>query len=349
MHSAPDPILTPADEELLLALIEGEAVDEARAQRLLASHPQLAGEVAAMQSDRVALVTAGEVFAPDWMFAQTIERFESEHAPLQLQHMDPPRVPHRPLRLSASAARTLAAAAAVAILSGVMIVAWVQRPVRTTPTGPIADNFSHDGVAGDQPEPDGPAGPSGTLAHQDSTADAALFQTLVEQHWAQGSPTAEPSLDEGIALLAEGRLVVRVLAVSTETATVARAALDAGLPAESTAWAIAGKLRDSARSVLDRPTPLGPVYAMDAETGREIEVPSPRTLDAWQVQVDHTPQALASVLHTLREQGLIVRMEATALPVPLQPPLDGALWWELAPSTWQPRSGVPIVLDGIER
>ncbi len=346
MSDFPQEIFSLTDEEVLLALIEGGPVDQARAEALLRRFPAVRHEIDAMRTDRVRLASQGAALAPDWIGAEVVRRFETAREPLQLRHMDAPPRAARVWQWTPAQGRALAAAAALSILAGVIAIAYTNRPSPRSPLFPLSDGSHLTTLPSDPEFIDVPA-----FAHSDthSHSDGAMqLVAMVEQHWLESNTRPEPSLTEAVRLMAQGRLVIRALASSPGVATAASDALDKDLPSESKAWTLAGRVSAAIEQALARPRTSGPVFAMNSQTQQQVEIPAPHLHASWAVRVNQDATAIASVLHALRGQGLLVRLEESAEPVPLIS-LDGAVWWDSPTSTWTPSPMVPIVVEAIDR
>ena len=344
MSDLPQEIFSPADEEVLLAMIEGGPVDQARAEALLQRFPAVQHEIDAMRADRVQLGSQSVALAPDWVGAEVVRRYESVGETLQLRHMDAPPRSARAWQWTPAQGRALAAAAALAILAGVIAIAYTNRPSPKSSLYPLADG-THASTPPTEPDLiDIPA-----FAHNDTHSDGAMqLVAMVEQHWLESNTRPEPSLAEAVRLMAQGRLVIRALASSPGVASAASDALDKDLPSESKAWTLAGRVSTDIEQALARPSTSGPVFAMNSRTQQQVEIPVPHLHASWAVRVNQDATAIASVLHALRGQGLLVRLEESTEPVPLMS-LDGAVWWDSPTSTWTPSPMVPIVVEAIDR
>lgn len=335
--------LNPQQEALALDAIEGvlAPTDRPRLDQLLAATPGLASEIDRLSRAKAATaaLAALEPAEPDWAEA-VVDRFEAERwhgspSRASISRMDPQS---RPLRfpVSARSARALAIAASLGVVA---VLAFTFLESNTpNPHSPPVPAIAH---ADETPAPIAAADPSDSSA----LADGAVEQRTLERaqtDWAR-TDSSEPTLDEAVALLADQRLVIRALAPRTE---VARAGGDA-LDAESTAWKLLGPAPALAAR-FDRPATQA-VFALDEPTGRTVEIPRPRLDAVWTARLDQDPAAIASLVHSLESLGLIVRLEAADEPIEPDPTLDDALWWDRAPSTWQPFGMAPVVIDRLDR
>lgn len=344
-HGPRHPDLTPHEEAVLLEWIEESAAPETRraAEALFADRPELRDYAQSLRSDRQRMLEELPLDlpeAPDLVEA-VLAKLEPS-APLQLRRMEAPRR-HRRTQWSSAAVRRVAAAAAVLIIVG-FTAAYIrsQNPTRPTPP-PLAANDQ-------RPQPDqrltqGPGVPD--LVAPDSAppalADRAL--ALATEQWQQDRP-AEPDLNQAAQLLAQGRLVVRVLATSDQQARDGLEIMRQGVDARSTAWALAERIdrTDATRwETPDRPV----AYAMDDQTNTALAVPQPELIEAWAASIEPQPQAVASMLHTLTQLGWTVHLEESPEPIALEPASLDALWWTQPPSTWTPRAAAPIVIEAL--
>lgn len=337
--------LNPDQEALVLDAVEGVLTPSQRAafDRLTAEHPRLEAEVARLSRTKAAVISMPEfdLSAPN-LVASVFDRLDAESAPLQLRRMDLPHR-HRRLPLSAGRVRSLVAAAAL-VLTAALSLSFLRSGNSTPQPAPGPTVADANPTPGDSTTPFETSDPAVELAA------AAIEERTIElahANWAQADRT-EPTLAEAVELLAENRLVIRALAPSSATATAGRDALAARLDATSAAWHLDGPASAALASRFKRPATEA-VYAMDDESGTMLEIPSPRLFAVWNARVDQTESAIASLVHNLRDLGLLVRLEASPDAVEFEPALDDALWWNRAPSTWQPVGAAPIVIDALDR
>ena len=342
--------LTPEQESLVLDAIEGQLRPERRPEfeRLLDGCPGLEQDIARLTESRNLVAALASVNEPEVDFAAPVlERVESlavepETPVLHLQHMDPPARPR--LQISSTRVRTLAAAAAVLIIAALSFSFLKSGPVKpkTNPGPDIA--AAPDGIAPDALDPSGKA-PAPELAQAERELRSV---ELAQTHWTQ-TRNAEPTLAEAAALLSSGRLVIRTLAPSRDIARAGVDALKTGLDAQSTAWEIVSPSARAIAARFDQPEDTAPIMAMDEQTGLRLEIPRARLIDVWTARVEPDASAIASLVHSLRELGFTVRLEALPEPVELDDPLENALWWDQSPATWQPIESAPIVIETLDR
>lgn len=348
MSPAPlHPDLTPAEEALLLSAVEGDLTpaQSSSLEQLLSRRPILRVELAGMRGDRSRLADLEFDLPCEPDFAQAVlARLEPE--PLQLRKMDPP---HRHLRVrwTGMGVQRLAAAAAVLIIAGFTAVY-----VRTQMSARGSPGSTNQGVV----EP-GPgtglviANPAENQVESITPAapEPARVLAVAEEVW-KADRTEEPDLARATGLLAEGRLVVRVLATSNEQARNGLDAMQTGIETQSTAWAMAGRLSDDAAVRWDTPSSQPTVMAYDGQSETMIEVPRPNLLEVWSAQLEVDPTAIASLVHALARVGWTVHLEESSEPIAMEPDsLESAIWWNQSPSTWKARGSVPIVIDAIQR
>lgn len=338
------PQLSPHEEDVLLDWIEGSAAPEAgrAADALFRQRPDIHAYARLLWSDRQRVVEELSLDlseSPDLVESVLVEL---QPAPAELRRMDLPRHRRR-LQWSSVAARRVAAAAAVLIIAG-FTAAYIrsQSPSRPAPT-PIASNNQDlppsERLALEPLVPDD-AAPDSTPP---ALADRAL--ALATDQWRQDRP-AEPDLNRAAQLLAEGRLVIRVLATSDETAREGLVVMQQGVDARSTAWALADRLNRAHAARWESPD--RPVtFAMDEQTNARVAVPQPALIDAWCVRIEPDPQAVASMMHTLSQFHWNVHLEEAPEPIAIEPSSLDALWWTQPPSTWKPLATAPIVIEAL--
>jgi len=337
--------LNPEQEALVLDEIEGVLDPSRRAafDRLVAQHPGLDAEVGRLSRSKAAVTALTETeFAPPSLTAAVLEQLEADSAPLQLRRMDPPHR-HRRLPLSAGRVRSLVAAAAL-VVTAVLSLSFLRTNSSTPSPAP------GPAIADADPAISDTATPVESTDSAIELAAAAIEERTVELAHANWALTdrAEPTLAEAVELLAEHRLVIRALAPSGATAIAGREALAGEMDATSNAWRVVGPAPLAIASRFERPAAEA-VYAMDDESGTMLEIPSPRLFAVWSARVDQSESAIASLVHSLRDLGLLVRLEASPEAVEFEPSLEDALWWDRAPSTWQPVGAAPVVIDALDR
>ncbi|GAB4384435.1 MAG: hypothetical protein Kow0022_07000 [Phycisphaerales bacterium] len=340
------PDLTPAEEALLLSAVEGGTPPDqgVALDRLLDRYPSLRGELAGMRADRRRLsdLQFDLPHEPDFVDA-VLARLEP--CPLHLQRMDVPRR-RRGLRWTGAAVQRLAAAAAVLI-----IVGFSALYLRTPSPSPGAAGSADQGMAELRPgdEPAWADAGGGMPEAEVTPPEPERVLAVAEQAW-KADRTQEPDVARAAGLLADGRLVIRVLAPSDEQARRGLAAMRAGIEHQSTAWQLAGRLSPTLASRWDAPSASPTVLAYDGQAEAMIEVPRPRLLEVWSARVEVDPTAIASLVRALERVGWTVWLEESPEPIPLEPDaLESAIWWDQSPSTWKVSSSVPIVIDAIRR
>lgn len=342
------------NEALLLSLIEGDvlsASERARAEALLEADPTLRRLVEEMKRDREAVV-ASVIDVPEIDLSRVVlSRFDEELA-ARVGSMPSMRIDDHARhatgegmrRLALRYARPMAAAAALAVIAGVVFVA-VQRAHNRQTQPLLPPIVSDDAPRGSDPEREQPM--DGERVVQGADELEALGVELASAEWESGPEVAVPSIAEAALLLAEGRLVIRALAVTSEG--TAPSAMITSLKSSGDAWAIASEAFDADLAAGFERGGSEAVFAFDGASGQRIEIPRPSVVEARAARVDVDATAVASLIAGLRELGWRVRLEESAVPMPLPPMLVDAVWFEGAPSTWRVVGQVPIVIEQVGR
>ncbi len=343
--------LTPEQESLVLDAIEGQLRPDQMPdfEHLLAACPGLEAEIARLTGARNMLVSLGTLAEPEIDLTgpvlarvETLAGFDADAEPLQLQHMDPP--PRDRMRISSAGVRSLAAAAAVLIIAALSFSYLRSGPAKP-PVAPGPGIAAAPDPTNNDPSTDPVIDAAPVLAE----AEVELRRVeLAQSHWGEGE-ASEPTLAEAAGLLSRGRLMIRTLAPAREIARTGLDALEAGLDSHSTAWHIVGPTPQALAARFDHPTAVGPLMAMDDQTGLTLEIPRARLLAVWTARVEPSAAAIASLMHGLEELGFKVRLEALSEPIELDDPLEDALWWDRPPATWTPIESAPIIIDTLDR
>jgi hypothetical protein len=339
----------------LLDAIELPADDpramHAKAQ--LIEHRELMHRVAGMRRDREALTTLAPT-APRGLLASAMERASAEaerEALLSLEASDS-TVEALPVSRVLPARRRIAGrlrisptsgwiAAAAALLLAVSLLAvegarrlhallnapprLAETPTRPTDTPPtiIAAGPADEPAAGDN---------AGTLAPTERTLAAV------------------PDLDAGAAMLAEGRLVVRVSAPADTPWPAPRAdalwAIEPSAPQTVLAALPPAALRSTPA------TPGAPVLAAEDEEARDPVVPvdhflrplAEPTVALARVRPERT--ALTALVAQLERTGFTVELLAcdTPIPAPVDLSPEAVGWWGTPASSWPVRKAAPIIV-----
>lgn len=385
----------PIDIDTLAALVEGDlGCQEADAvrERLLAHDPELATRVEMMARDRVMLRTLGDEQPPAWLAESVLARLERE-ALLGLAEGDPltGSLPIssvrtvRPSRLAgaarwmfspAGAGLALAASALLAVGIGLQFLPGGSGGGSPTGTAPIAGtspgveehSLTMDEVlppvprvGGDVPPP--PEDERAGLALTGGEALAPDPAMLFTNDW-----------DRALALLAEGRLLVRVQSADpTRTiAQLGRFTDRATRPGE--AWRLETEVAEPIAVAME--TRFAPVVLPDDSRNKPLAFAADEgvgeareSLSMAQLQQQHkvAPSspleavymadtrldraAMASLRSALSlGNGQVAVFEELASPIELPRVLtpDAVLWWGRPVREWSARVYVPIVVERMD-
>lgn len=376
----------PIDIDTLAALVEGDlGCPEADAvrERLLVADPELAARVEMMCRDRVLLRALGDERPPAGLAESVIARLEREAllgltegesfgGPLPISRVRtvrPSRWAGLGRWLASPAGTGLAMAAVTALAIGIGLQVLPRRSGRTVPrpepigiaesaSGPAERSLALDGgpakpvVAEDVPLPpdnDGRTDPL-TEAPTSPRPDPAMIFT--------GDP------DRALALLAEGRLLVRVRSDHPET-TIAELGRFAGRSvrpgeawrlesdvAEPIAAALASKFEPSAPN--DEPRILADGGGRGSAVGPWARLtPESSALEAVYVADARLDRAAMASLRSALSlgNGQVAVFEELAEPLELPRVLtpDAVLWWGRPAGEWVKRGYLPIVVERVER
>lgn len=364
----------PVEVDTLAALVEGD-LDDREADRvreaLLRADPELARRVELMAHDRVALRTLPDAPPPAGLAEAITEQLERETL-LGLASGEPtagsiavsrvPRVSpaHRRRRLR-PAGVGLAAAAMLAL--GVGLALRFGTPAETMPPASEGTTIARSetqtrpapaeaetppvAVAADVPDP--PAG---------GESPASL---------ASGSAPAEPETftgdwDRALALLGEGRLLVRVRTAAPERVASRLASLQTRTPRPGESWRLGPDVPGSlAAAVHARFAPEsasgGPLVLAGSEEAPSPLVGSPAAAGTvlegvYMADARFDRAAMASLLSALSlgdDQAAVFEELPEALHLPGVHTPEAVLWWSRPPSEWSERRHVPVVIERVER
>ncbi len=378
----------PIDIDTLAALVEGDlGCQEADAVReqLLAASPELATQVEMMTRDRVMLRTLGDEQPPAGLAESVIARLERE-ALLGLAQGDPltdslPISSVRVVRPSrvAGFARWMASPAGAGLALAAMVVLAIGVGLQFLPGGSgLGSQPGARPVAESDRSLD-----ERTLASDDSATTPVVAADVpdvpegerTERTLADNQPAAKPDpamlftndWDRALALLAEGRLLVRVQSFDPETtiAQLGRYTDRAARPGE--AWrlgtdvaapiAVAMETRFAPVVIATEPTLFAasdvPEPGHDARTRRNAKAAPPTALEAiYMADTRLDRAAMASLRSALSlGDGQVAVFEELALPMDLPRVLtpDAVLWWGRPASEWSERVFVPIVVERIKK
>lgn len=376
----------PIEIETLTALIEGELsgpeAHEVR-ERLLDADPDLAHRVELMSQDRVVLRTLGDELPPEGLDEAILAQLERA-ALLGLQNGEPgtaslpvSRVGHLPQHrrrrmpwLHRPAGAGLAAAALLVLSVGVLMQFLPSGP-RPSPVGPIASGetaadtaasavsaaeSARTAIAADVPTPP----PETTLAAADTSAEQESSR-----------PGTEPvtgeiftgDWDRALALLDEGRLLIRVRSASPEATLTRLEPLSARPARAGEAWRVENDVTEPLAVAMHQkfaiplPDPADQFIAAENGVRRPLVVPS---LDEgrsplegiYLVDARRDSAAIASLNAALSlGDGQVAVFEALTEPLELPGVLtpDAVLWWSRPASSWSERRYVPVVIERVDR
>jgi hypothetical protein len=383
-HNFPNDL--PIDIDTLAALVEGDLgcqeADDVR-ERLLAIDPEIAARVEMMSRDRVLLRALGDEQPSAGLAESVIARLERE-ALLGLAQGEPsggalPLSTVRTIRPSrwAGAARWmispagagLGLAAGLALAIGITLQMLPSGSGGVSPTPiPIAEGdttFDDRSVAIDS----NPRAPVVGADVPDPPVIGADTRVLtVESTTPKPGPdmTFTADLDRALALLAEGRLLVRVQSGDPETtvAQLGRFAERSGRPGE--AWRLEADATESVVAAMD--LKFAPIVSIDEpvmfasgdlppanlETTNRVQlVSTPSPLEAVYLadaRLDRAAMAsLRSALSLGNGQHAVFEELAQPLELPRVLTPDSVLWWGRPASEWSERGYVPIVVERVER
>lgn len=378
----------PIDIDTLAALVEGDlGCQEADAVReqLLAADPELATQVEMMARDRVMLRTLGDEQPPAGLAESVIARLERE-ALLGLAQGDPltdslPISSVRVVRPSrvAGVARWMISPAGAGLALAAMVVLAIGIGLQFLPSGsgsgssplpgPIAEN---DRNLDERTIASGDSATTPVVAADvpDAPGDERTERILAES---QTSAEPDPAMlftndwDRALALLAEGRLLVRVQSFDPETtiAQLGRFTDRAARPGEAwrlgtdvaTPIAVAMEAKFAPMVMETEPTQFAasdmPEAGRDARSLRNAKVSPPSVLEAIYIADTRLDRAAMASLRSALSlgDGQVAVFEEFALPMDLPRVLtpDAVLWWGRPASEWSERVFVPIVVERIKK
>ena len=373
--------------DTLTALIEGElSGPEAREvrERLLDADADLAQRVELMSQDRVVLRTLGDELPPDGLDEVILAQLERA-ALLGLQagepgtrslpvsrvgRQSPPRR-HRMRWLQRPAGAGLAAAALLVLSVGVVMQIPPQRP-RSTPLDPIAQteiaadrpaaarsaaDATQTAIAGDVPAPPRET----TLAAAANTGDDG--GTVLPDAAPVTGEIFTGDWDRALALLDEGRLLIRVRSASPEATHTRLEPLSTRSARAGEAWRIEQGVSEPLALAMQQkfaaPTADPADGYIAAADGARPPLVDPvlragrSALEGiYLVDARRDPAAIASLNAALSlGDGQVAVFEALVEPLDLPGVLtpDAVLWWSRPASSWFERRYVPVVIERVDR
>ncbi|MFG0241179.1 MAG: hypothetical protein ACF8R9_00190 [Phycisphaerales bacterium JB054] len=376
----------PIEIETLTALIEGDLsgpeAHEVR-ERLLDADAELAQRVELMSQDRVVLRTLGDELPPEGLDEAILEQLERA-ALLGLQNGEPGtaslpvsrvgRLPqHRRRRmpwLHRPAGAGLAAAALLVLSVGVVMQLLPSGP-RPAPVGPLASGeLAHDAAASDlsatEPSQTAIAGDVPTPPPETTLATEVAAAKQDPAHPGAAAVTGEiftGDWDRALALLDEGRLLIRVRSASPEATLTRLEPLSARTARAGEAWRLEHDVTEPLAVAMHQkfaiplPDPADQFIAAENGVRRPLVVPSltegRSALEGiYLVDARRDTAAIASLNAALSlGDGQVAVFEALAEPLELPGVLtpDAVLWWSRPASSWSERRYVPVVIERVDR
>lgn len=370
----------PLDEDTLCALVEGDLdpeAAEAAHETLLSADPDLAQLVEMMSRDRVMVRTIGDETPPPGLDEVIIGRLEREVL-LGLRSGEPGtrslpvsqvgRERHRHQRggtrwLQRPAGAGLAAAALLVLAVGVvlqMLPARPQQPLVSplaqgdTQADAAAEMVTPTAVAGDRPTP--PTDPAVVPERVSPGPGTRLAGELADGEIFTGD------WDRALALLDEGRLLIRVRSASPEATHARLVPLRERAPRAGQAWRLEEEVDPALAIAMQEKFAMpvadtGPLAIAADDTPARLMVEPldpPRTVleGVYLVDARRDSSAIASLNAALSlGDGQVAVFEA--LPEPLELPAvltpDAVLWWARPASSWSERRYLPVVIERVER
>ncbi|MBK7403274.1 MAG: hypothetical protein IPJ41_01240 [Phycisphaerales bacterium] len=365
----------PFDDDTLAALVEGELspqqIDAIR-ERLLTTNPDLAAAIEQMASDRVLLRALGDERPPAGLAESITARLERE-ALIGLAQGEPTSgtlrvstVHHARPRggsrwLTGRVGAGLAVAAMLALAVGVALQFVGPRAPKLDP-GPIADHGEKQPAEGPLVAIEQRADPAAKVSADVAPTPQDEPQTLA---LARPDPAPAPEwrpvsdIDTALALLAEGRLVVRLRAASPDDALsdLSRLADQPDRPGK--AFRIQHEVASAVALAMEQrfaPAAAEPIAYADSsqhDPVRPAPVARRSPLEGvYMADARLDKAALLSLQAALSlGDGRVAQFEE--LPEPLELPHvltpDAVLWWSRPPSEWTSRAFVPVVVERIDR
>lgn len=371
----------PVDLDTLGALVEGdlEAREaEAVRERVLRADPDLARRIEMMAEDRVMLRLLPDEPAPEGLGEAVVARVEREallglsggdgDGPIPISRYETQREGRRWLTTPAGAG--LAAAALLALVVGVMMQTLPWNGGGPAPAGPRAD-----ALAGGDPVRDvQPLAMAPLEAARAVAADAPAAADVAELRAEPGAEgltlaaleeserTFTDDWDRALALLREGRLLVRVRSASPPETLARLEPLHARSSRAGEAWRLEETVSQTVASAMHAryaPASQGAslMLADGAAAARAEPLADPvsqrSALEAiFLADARCDRSAMASLLAALSlGDGQVAVFEELAEPLELPGVYtpDAVLWWSRPVQDWAERRHVPVVLERVER
>ncbi|MFO0830231.1 MAG: hypothetical protein U0637_00170 [Phycisphaerales bacterium] len=374
----------PLSEEQLVDWIDGNVSPE-DASRLARSsgRPDLAGRVAQMQRQKAVLASVEDEQAPAELYDRVMAAVERDvllgvaRAPspdiveprLQLAGVETGVGARATRALQGNMPRFALAAGLLLMAGGLAYFGSIAYQASKKPLVKIAQNDP----SGTSNTPGSPvAGGTRSVAEDRGVANEGTAHGGAAPEGAAPQPVSvaqEPTLrevgvDEAVALAAEGRLAIRVLAQKPENmARIERDVskptgerqwrLTRGVPAEVVAAVVPARQGSSAPTVASGHSALslispfiGPGAAISMLTAAAD--PLARVKGTFLVDVPATREQLNVVATVFKNQlGAAVVFEELPSPVdaPSIPQAQDLLWWTQPSGQWVPRATVPLVVE----
>lgn len=365
----------PPDEATLLDYIEGDLTPEAARRVELSLKPAELARMRAIRGDAAEIRNLGDLRAPAGLLAGVADALERdmllgvrEDGELLSDSLPISRIETRVRRRSFVGARRLALAAGFVLLVGG--AAFVGYSMLKPPVSSMTHSEERPLALNSGPSVSNPVdqpGATGDLALAEQGDNPAAIESSSRGTPSSGTPVAQApptplTLDEAVALLEQGRLVIRVRCAAPEPivdflAKVDERSADIRLSDQVPVELAAAVLEAAPSRGGHDESPAPFVFAGDEPPPGQIdiewEIPgfTPVAFDPRIVllEMNADNRTLAAAVRRLTQQtGHEVVLEAVegalALP-PARPSAETLLWWTRPAYEWTPRAVVPVVIE----
>lgn len=356
------------DESAVLAFIEGRSDDAGQVVGKLGTDASLAELVWQLRADRLALIAACEPSADPARTEAMVEAVLDQELTDELDANDlaaleatgraaagvpPPAHPaakaRRARRLPRRARRVAFSLAAAAIVVLVVSIA-LPRVDLSPPMRAHAPSLAHGGAQPETPialAPDGSparaADPAGLEPGAAGAGPAAVSRPMER-------PVIVATTEEALRLAQSGRLIVRLVSSRPESTRQAARQLSSHNGLARLAL-VEGRLSDEAAAGIARglPDSSPPIMASaDEKPAKGVPPTRRQAVGSYMLRVEPSERALTLLLARLREQpGIRVELVGAASQVTTPASAGDIATLAGEPSSWQPRIGVPVVLEEI--
>lgn len=367
----------PVDESTLAALVEGDLrgpeADAVR-ERLLRADPALAARIEMMEHDRLMLRAMGDETPPPGLadaIVATLEREallgiagDDERGPIPISTVPGAASSSRGFGrwIASPAGAGLALAAMLTIAAGVTLQFMGGSRPATPPIGPGSNSAGllPDVATNDAPDVRRETGPrvAGDVAQPEPP------QASVAAEADRPAPPAElfftDDFERAAALLAQGRLLVRVRCTDPGVAASAidRLAARSARPGEM--WRIGEDVSSPVILAMEShfaPEPIDTapfVIASEESVPERVRRTQPRSaLEGVFMADTRTQPAALAALRAAMSLGDGQHAVFEELETPLETgrvlTADAVLWWARAPEDWSRRAFVPVVIERVDR